>query len=465
MSTETSFHGVTDIWSEHSKFSACHFRLADSMHSSSSRNPRLPPEESGPFGKNRTTRYTGSRSSRTRTGTTPVRQKENPTVAEFGRLFAKEQKEEEERQSKNTLPNTASGDAPQPITAPEAVATECLIYGYSSKASEWKVLSKFERIVAPSYICEDYPREDPNLALTSSNVFSNSVVVHRNLTKDALRKSRVYKGGNHWIKVTFDNYPAAERACFYSPQEIEDHLVFCEMWQGRPPFSDTPLIKGSHPANEHQRNAKAKLRTLTTSQSTNILQSGLDSAVVGFERATQTLPRSFTAQDVQYGQPQPPTTTQDDLSLPSPQSQSSATASSATATAMDAPHAQQPTTSALRSRSTPSLPTTITHHHPATSEYMTAIPTVRRAVLRPISEALLPQPTLTTRILRRIPIVSWFAASGKGSATATNQDWIGDGPVLTEEGKWDEEKNGWYWRFWQTVDRVVGTDFCGLRED
>ncbi|ERF71033.1 hypothetical protein EPUS_03313 [Endocarpon pusillum Z07020] len=417
----------------------------------SSRNPRLPPEESGPFGKNRTTRYTGSRSSRTRTGTTPVRQKENPTVAEFGRLFAKEQKEEEERQSKNTLPSTSSGDVPKPLAPPEGVATECLIYGYASKASEWKVLSKYERIVAPSYICEDYPRDDPNLALTSSNVFSNSVVVHRKLTKDALRKSRVYKGGNHWIKVTFDTYQAAERACFYSPQEIEDHLVFCEMWQGRPPFSDTPLIKGSHPANEHQRNANAKLRTLTTSQTTSFLQPGVESAIAGFERATQTLPRSFTAQDVQYGQPQPPVTTRDDTSIPSPQSQSSTTASSATATAIDAPPSQPQQqlssslhpTSTLRSRSVPSLPTTLqTPHSPSSSsrEYMTAIPTVRKAVLRPISEALLPQPTLTTRILRHIPILSWFVASS--SKAIGGQDWIGDGPVLTEDGKWDEERNG-----------------------
>ncbi len=454
-----------------------HSDFADWTISSSSRNPRLPPEESGPFGKNRTTRYTGSRSSRTRTGTTPVRQKENPTVAEFGRLFAKEQKEEEERQSKNTLPNTSSGDAPKPLTAPEGVATECLIYGYASKASEWKVLDKFERIVAPSYICEDYPREDPNLALTSSNVFSNSVIVHRDLTKDALRKSRVYKGGNHWIKVTFDNYQAAERACFYSPQEIEDHLVFCEMWQGRPPFSDTPLIKGSHPANEHQRNANAKLRTLTTSQTTSLLQPGVESAIAGFERATQTLPRSFTAQDVQYGQPQPPLTSRDDTSIPSPQSQSSTTASSATATAIENPHfppqhqlSSPPNpTSALRSRSVPSLPTTLESSSSLSSSgaYMTAIPTVRKAVLRPISEALLPQPTVTTRILRHIPILSWFVATTTTSKSigGGGQDWIGDGPILTENGKWDEERNGWYWRFWRAVDRVVGTDFCGVHDD
>ncbi|KAK5253517.1 hypothetical protein LTR40_011108, partial [Exophiala xenobiotica] len=61
------------------------YRYADSA-----RNARQP-EESGPFGRNRSLRTTGSRTPRARTGTTPVRQKENTAVAEFGRLFAKEQ--------------------------------------------------------------------------------------------------------------------------------------------------------------------------------------------------------------------------------------------------------------------------------------------------------------------------------------------------------------------------------------
>lgn len=378
-------------------------------------------------------------------------------MVEFGRLFTKEQKEEEERQSKNTLQSTTSGDPPQPLAVPDPIATECLMYGYSSKASEWKVLSKYERIVAPSYICEDYPREDPNQALTSLNVSTHAVVVHKGLTKDALRKSRVYKGGNHWIKVTFDNYQAAERACFFSPQEIEGHLVFCEMWQGRPPSTDTPLIKGSHAANEHHRNSNAKFRTLTTSDSTTFLQpqSGVESAVAGFERATQTLPRSFIAPELQYGQPQPPITTTRDNRFPDAPSPTTTTASSATATSLQ-PIARS-SSSALRSRSTPTPPTPAPH----TSDYMTAIPTVRRAVLHPISEALHPQPNLAQRILRRIPILSWFT----GAKTSTSPDWIGDGPVLTEDGKWDHKTNGWYWRFWWKIDQVVGTDFCGLREE
>jgi hypothetical protein len=419
---------------------------------SSSRNPRQPPEESGPFGRNRSNRYTGTRSSRTRTGTTPVRQKENPTVAEFGRLFAKEQaREEEEERSRTTLPNPpATGgtqDAPRAVE-PEAVATECIIYGYASKAVEWKVISKYERIVTPAIICEDYPREDPNLFLSSTTAFSHSrsaIVVHKNLTKDALKKSRTYRGGNHWIKVTFDSYQAAERACFYSPVEIDGHMVFCEMWQGRGPFSDAPLLKGSAAANEHQKDSGSKMRTLTTSQATTF-RTGLDSGVAGFERATQTLPRSFVAPDIQHGQP----ATRDDASV------SSTTASSATATEYGPPSVTS--SSNLRSRSVPSLPTQIPPRDPL---YMTHIPTVKRAVLRPISDALLPQPTFVEKVIRSIPIIStFFGKKGKFS-----EGLIGEGPALTEDGKFDEKNNGWYWSAWYWVDSWLKTDFCGLKDD
>ena len=431
--------------------------LSDSADSySASRNPRQLPEETGPFGRNRSNRYTGSRSSRTRTGTTPVRQKENPTVAEFGRLFAKEQAREEEERSRSTLPNptTTSGtqDAPRAVE-PEAVATECLIYGYASKAVEWKVISKYERIVAPSIICEDYPREDPNLFLSSTATYSHSrsaIVVHKNLTKDALKKSRTYRGGNHWIKVTFDSYQAAERACFYSPVEIDGHLVFCEMWQGRGPFSDTPILKGSPSASELLKDAGSKMRTLTTSQATTY-RTDLDSAVAGFERATQTLPRSFAASQAQHGQP----ATRDDSSI------SSTTASSATATdTVPAAPAPFSSNSGLRSRSTPSLPTEVTSPK-RDPLYMTHIPTVKRAVLRPISDALPPQPTFADKVIRSIPIVSTlFGKKGKFS-----EGLIGEGPVLTDDGKFDEKNNGWYWSTWYWVDSWFGTDFCGLKDE
>lgn len=424
---------------------------------SSARNTRQPPEESGPFGRNRSLRYTGSRTSRTRTGTTPIRQKEDPAVAEFGRLFAKEQAKKES----TPAPNTSTSDVPAPLTEPSAVATECLLYGYASKSSEWKVLSKYERIVAPGIICEDYPREDPNLFLSSNSPYAYSksaIVVHQSLTRDALRKSRVYKGGEHWIKITFDSLQAAEKACFYSPLEIDGYMVFCEMWQGKPPFADTPLLKGSDSANQMQRGAK--MRTLTTSQSTNLL-SGRQSAVEGFERAfqSQTLPRSHTMPAVQFGQ----LGSLDDLSSTM---ESSPTASSATATDARTPNSSlaPPAQFGLRSRSQPNLTDPSSPTSTSIDAPLKFIPSARKLVLRPMSEALPPQPSFTTKLLRSIPIVSWFVG-GETASTSEPSGIIGDGPILKEDGSWDEQKNGFYWNFWKLIDRVVGSDFCGLKDD
>ena len=269
----------------------------------------------------------------------------------------------------------------------------------------------------------------------------SSIVVHKSLSKEAMRKSRVYKGGKHWIKVTFDSYPAAERACFYSPIEVDGHMVHCEMWSGRGPTADVPILQGSEIANLVQPNSPTKTRTLPPSKSVQFL-SGKESAIAGFERAMQTLPRSHTLPDVQYGQPE----TRDDISI------DSTTASSATAI--------EPVTPApvgLRSRSVPHLPSQVTPN--PTSEYMTHIPSVKRAVLRPISEALPKQPSFPERVIRSLPIVSWFI-SEKGAPG----DFISDGPKLKDDETWDPA-NSWYWSFWHRIDRWGGTDFCGLKED
>lgn len=95
------------------------------------------------------------------------------------------------------------------------------------------MISRYERIVAPSIICEDYDREDPSLVQSTNSpmAFNRSNIVLRDtLSREALAKSRVYRGGQHWIKVTFDSAEAADRACAYSPVEIDGCEVHCELW-------------------------------------------------------------------------------------------------------------------------------------------------------------------------------------------------------------------------------------------
>lgn len=273
------------------------------------------------------------------------------------------------------------------------------------------------------------------------------MVTHKDLSRDALQKSRVYKGGKHWIKVTFDSWEAAQKACFYSPVEIDGYLVYCEEWQGKGPLTDAPIPKGAEAAGDLVSTSRARTMGPAT---------GKASAVAGFEQAAfSTLPRSHTLPDVQFRQPP-----RDDIEL------DSSTASSATATGpspaagLVVPDAG----SSLRSRSVPHLPSQVSD---PTSQYMSRNPKIKKAMLRPASEALPPRQSLIERILRGIPIISWLF--GPGSTAKKDGKAIGglvgEGPVLKDDGTWDSNANGWYWDFWHKVDKIVGSDYCGLRDD
>ncbi|KAL4904624.1 hypothetical protein BDW74DRAFT_168238 [Aspergillus multicolor] len=392
-----------------------------------SRNPRRPPEETGPFGKRRNARYEQSRS-RTRTGT-PAK-KENQNVAEFGRLFAQQQEQEKTR---TTLPKSASSTNLETARKQtEKVATECFLYGYRNKDGEWKVIDKYER-VSRGMICEDYPRNDPKSSYSHAQLLSGGdVIIRTNLSADANRKSKRYAGGFHWIKVTFDSTEAADRACFFSPLEIDGHMVFCEMYHGQGPAEDVPIPAGSTQADRFNNNK----RTLTTSHSTTFLQTKDKPS-----RAT-TLPRSFAVNSLAS------IADEEDISF---SQESTSTASSATATGIEPSNASSSSTATLTERPSPQSPTPA----PApVSEFMTHVPTVRRTKLRPVSEALPPAPTVTERVLRSIPVLSWFTG-----------DIVGDGPQLRDDGTFDYDKSNVYWRFWFMIDMVLGTDICGLREE
>lgn len=394
---------------------------------SASLNPRRAPEETGPFGKRNTRNTTGSARSRTRTGT-PAR-KDNANVLEFGRLF--DQYVEDEKAQKARRPAAASApnlEAPQQVI--DKVATECILYGYRDKGVEWKVIDKYERI-SLGQICEDYQRTDPHASPRYQHTLSGRDVVVRNLTADANRKSKRYAGGLHWIKVTFDSAEAADRACHFSPQQIDGYSIFCEIYKGSGPAQDVAILTGSAEANQYRQN-QHKSRTLTTSQSTSFLLQ---------PERSNTLPRSYTTNSLSYKSP-----FESSLTAESASPVSSNTVSSATATGIEQPQFTS-------SQENDSL-TNRTPHNPD-AEYMTHIPTVKRAVLRPATEALPPSLTMAERILRSIPILAWFAGG----------DIVGDGPIIKEDGTFDYEKTTWYWILWWWIDYVFGSDFCGVKEE
>lgn len=284
----------------------------------------------------------------------------------------------------------------------------------------------------------------------------SAVVTRENLSREALEKSRKYSGGSHWIKVTFDSHEAADRACYFSPLDIDGCSVYCEMWNGSGPSNDVAIPRGMDSAGGLISQQRA--RTVGVAR-------GKASAVAGFEQAMGgTLPRSHTLTDVQYRQPG----ARDDMDL------SSSTASSATATAIaTSPNALQAQQSGLRSRSQPNLPSQVEVGNALqkNSQYMSRAPAIKKAALRPISEALPPRQSFIERLLRSLPVVNYFLglsvppAPDKEGRKTGGGGLIGEGPILREDGSWDNQSNGWYWRLWHNVDRLVGSDFCGLKED
>lgn len=299
------------------------------------------------------------------------------------------------------------------------------------------MIDKFERI-SQGMICEDYPRSDPNSATPYAQLLSGGdVVIRANLSADANRKSKRYDGGFHWIKVTFDSTSAADRACFYSPQEIDGHYVYCELYHGHGPAEDVAIPADTSTAARLRNRAP---RTLTSTHSTAFLTSMPNKE----QDRGLTLPRSFAMNNLSsvadVGE------AEEESLLSSTTTATSGTAT-APATATGAATGLDRSSSSLHQRNPPAEPK-------PESEFMTHIPTVRRAKLRPLTEALPPQPTVAERILRSIPILSWFTG-----------DIVGDGPQLREDGTFDYEKSNVYWRLWYMVDRILGTDICGLREE
>lgn len=354
---------------------------------------------------------------------TPAR-RENPNVAEFSRLFTQQLEAEARERELGQVSGPGQEDAAKsaPLHTQEQIATECVLYGYRDKDDEWKAIDRFERI-SQGVVCEDYPRTDPHASPRYPSLLSSDdVVIRPRLSPDANRKSKRYAGGFHWIKVTFDSVAAADRACHFSPQSIDGCLVYCRLYQGHEPEKDAAI-----PA-EDQRATPTLLR-----------QAELESTDFAVD-----LGRTFVPRPVM------------DVTATTTSHQSTATVSSATAASSSTATGAE--TGVGIDFGIADVGEGVHQRHPSlqpqpSSEFMTHIPTVRRAALRPISEALPPQPSWIERILRSIPILNWFMG-----------DFVGDGPMLREDGSFDYDKSNTYWRFWYVFDRIVGTDLCGLSE-
>lgn len=401
--------------------------------------------ETGPFGKS-LRRKGSSRATRT---ATPAK-KESLAVDGFLRGLEEDKRRAElyNEGRESIVPTTTSQQDSTPATTNEE-PKQVMLYGFPDSA-QWAAIDFYER-ASGGMICEDYDRHPPPEARRIPTTCSSPAIVRRRaLTPLEKKLSMSYKGGKAWIRVTFNSAEAAERACESGPHIINGHWVFAEVYaDGIVPNNDEPI-----PCRPEDREPG-----LTTPSRPSHIPSHrtTQSLGPGFARNTQTLqpqttltlPRSFTS----HSTPDPDCSQRREADSESPSTTSSATATAPATTANAGNTTLRQRGFNAQSRSDLTTTTSLPPSQRNT-QYMTHFPDVPRTVMRPASEAFLPQPTLTQKALRYLENLGLVPG-----------DVIGHLVPRTESGEFDWANANFYWKFFYWMDATFGTDMCGFRED
>ena len=395
-------------------------------------------EEKGSFGKS-TRRKTPSR---TRSAT-PAKKEINPTLDGFEsaldhdiRRASKCQQQPNESTQTQTDGNIASHHRPSHNKVP----TQIVVSGFTP-STQWAVIDTYEKI-SHGIVCEDYARRPPAELQRYPNTLSSPSVHPRKLTGLEREMARHYAGGECWVRLTCDSAEAADRAVESSPQQIYGHWVSAELYNGSRPENDEP-----NPIRETDEQQGSIESPKPPRRSSQTLSAAFSHHASNQQRPTSTLPRSFGM---------PASTQAINQRAHDAASLSPSTASSATATGPDhpslreraPPHAEQRMSSSLNQN----LPNASdSDADPAMMRYFTDRP---RTVLRPATEAFLPQPTWIDRQ------VQWLRSLG-----VIPGDFIGNGPPLMDNGDFDWSKASWYWCLWNWIDTRLNTNFCNLKDE
>ncbi|KAG9239494.1 hypothetical protein BJ875DRAFT_147788 [Amylocarpus encephaloides] len=377
--------------------------------------------ETGSFGKS-------TRRSRSRTGT-PAR-KEDPTLEAANSIFSSfistRASAAPESQRTNTLQTSSSqsnllvsgplapvdGNSTIPSRYVHKEPTEVILRGFPS-SHQYAAIREFERI--GGRICEDYPRDPPaDQRRYKSDLRDPATLRQHTLTAEEKVKALKFAGGEHWIKITFDSADGADAAVAASPQTIQGHLVYAELYRGVPPSADEPI-------------PTVGMRSQTLGAAAG------KEGVFTSARHTSTLPRSFTTPAMsQIGR--------GPIDISPASSHSSAqthdTGTLSTATMSSGTVVGQPILTSDPPRDESSL------------VYCRIIPTAKRVQLLPAEQALLPQQSYSKRVMAQIPFLSWFTG-----------DLIGSSVPRLDNGEFDYAKASLYWVFMYWLDRLLGGIF------
>ena len=427
--------------------------------SSPEQNQRRIPDEKGPFGKARKRGTSRAKTPTTKSAADEARLDNIRAIDDiFGRYRVDEDKKRSVRGgSAVALPPSAS--APNLLDANTGMGTsfgpgasastfvkepkEVILYGYGNDA-QWAAIAQYERI-SSGLIYEEYDREPQNTKFAYSFASQRSHQ-YGTLSKSALGKVNAFVGGEHWIKVTFDSAEAAERACHYSPKNIQGWMVYAEMYRGTGPIGGDKAIRaevgGASPAASPNTVSSGTVGLRGTSQSSATVSSATATASIPASHGV--LSRSITEPSRYRAAGAFPSHLDDFEDLDAPLAHSSQPAP------YSQPHAHAPSQDLAYSTGTALNPRSAR----ATLRLKGA--NVKAAVFLPQEKAFLPAPSRWQQTFSSLPIIGWVIGSGQGL--------IGDQVPRKEDGSFDEKSASLYWRLWYSVDSCFGTDFCGVRD-
>lgn len=321
--------------------------------------------------------------------------------------------------SASSTGNLAADDNSPTTAQPTArnipnVPTEIILRGFKDTDQQYAAINRYEQIAGR--VCEDYPRDPPyEIRRYKSELRDPAFVRRRVLTPEELLKVNRAHSGEHWVKVTFESQQAADAAIYASPQAILGHLVYAEYYKGMAPLRDeavpdtTTLAQGDEMPAGWRRAGYGGNRTAAELRPT-FGEAGLPGDIIAGDAMDISPPHSHaSSRTVESG------------------TVGTATGSSSTVTVTG-----QPTQNGNLS------PVPV-----ADSTYCRKIPTARKAVLLPAEQALLPQQSLTARILSQIPFLKWFSGS-----------MIGNEVPRTADGEFDWVRASLYWKLICWLDLV-----------
>ncbi|MCJ1285216.1 hypothetical protein MMC26_004555 [Xylographa opegraphella] len=390
-------------------------------------------EDKGSFGKS--TRRRGTlRATRTQT---PAK-KENPTLDGFEAALnfdAQNVSHDRPLLGVQVPTDPVHSSAPSVVNEP----TQVMIYGYAPE-SQWAAIHYYES-VSGGMICEDYEREAPDERRRYQlGLGCSGYTLPRTLTKAERALASQYKGGHCWIKVTMDSVEAANSAIYGSPHLIQGHWVYAKLYTGEKYDLDKPIpMMNDERQDGHLRGLQPSTRLVQPSNASFLTSMKPRSA--GPARFSATSPRSNGTNTDGAG---------DSQQIDEGVSPSSSTVSSATAISPDQFEARPRTVSRSDSQRPTDITLTSTKQPPRT---FTHFPDTTRTVLKPVTEAFLPQPSWSEKAFRRLTRSGWVSG-----------DIIGFGVPRLENGDFDWSTASFYWKICYWVDTRFGMDLCGMKE-